>query len=261
MMIPLICGIHADLWSPRKDPLTPPKKTKKCLQWVSENIVFASYQYWNVRSLMASGVINLQRDTQMLQSWVTWVVVHWDQSKRAKGTIDWHTVNTNFISTSRNWYWCGTITLVEDYQSQRKIATHRIHERWFEFPKEICLGDFFYFPPWKKTRKENTSKREMRADLGHEQRRCLIKLLMSVAWVQIVLIVITIIVCKLVLWQHLVKADIWIGAQSNIFPVYFHLQQKVSRTSTDCPLTPFSSTFFKVNLAILSLGVPGRTKQ
>ena len=42
-------------------------------------------------------------------------------------------------------------------------------------------------------RKENTSNREMRADVGHEWRRCLIKQLMSVVRVQIALIIIAII--------------------------------------------------------------------
>ncbi len=97
---------------------------------------------------MAYCVINLQRDTSRLLRKVTWVVVHWNQSKKGKERIDRHTMNTNFISTSMNWYWCGTITVFEDSRSQRKIVTHRIHERWFKVPKEICLG-VFYFPPWK----------------------------------------------------------------------------------------------------------------
>lgn len=73
----------------------------------------------------------------------------WYLDQRTQETSDWHSVNTNFISKSRNWYWCRIITLLEDSLSQKKIATHRIHERWF---KEICLGVFFYCPPWKINR-------------------------------------------------------------------------------------------------------------
>lgn len=100
-----------------------------------------------VRGLMAYYVLNLQV-TKM--SYVGCGSLK--SIKKAKETVDWPTMNTNFISTSANWYWCGTITAVEDSQAQRKIATHRIHERWFKVPKEICLSVFFYFPPRKKRR-------------------------------------------------------------------------------------------------------------
>lgn len=71
--------------------------------------------------------------------------------KKAKKTLEWHTMNTALFHIAGIEYWCAIIIDVEDSQSQMKIATHKNHEIWLSVPEEICLGIVFYFPPWKRT--------------------------------------------------------------------------------------------------------------
>lgn len=168
------------------------------------------------------------------------------------------------------------------------IATHRIHERWFKAPKGNLSWCSFIFFLGKTATKENTSNREMRADVGHERRRCLIKQLMSVVRVQIVQIIIAIIVSFLsgyknrnrpsytllllksnnkdvhylsgfITRQNLVRAGVWIDANSNIFPFYFHIKQTPAAEGVlwhqPCPI--FQSQFSRPD--VLSAGEENQT--
>lgn len=72
------------------------------------------------------------------------------------------------------------------------------------------------FSSWKKKtrKKENTSKRETKADVGHEPRRCLIKLLMTVVKEQIVLILIALIVCFCFVDRSITETDVFFLLES-----------------------------------------------